>query len=664
VLRTILAASAASLAFAVPAAAADDTPSPEAQAFGARPTVQQMSLSPNGSHVAIVATVDRGQATALFIGDLVNGGLPKSIVQSTGHPDRLRRCAWTSDTRVVCYVYFVDATPDHLTFSRMYSLNSDGSDRKLLTKDQKQSIYTIHQYGGDVIDWGPDGASGSILMTREIEPEFSNGTLTNDSKREGLGVEIVDTTSLSHRMVESPAVDAALFVSDGHGSIRVRGVWQREGPEAGRRIFVQYRQPGNRNWLALADLRVDGNNETGFYPEAVDKATNVAYGFDDADGHRALFSVSLDGSLKRSLLLSNKNVDIDSLITLGRNQRVVGASWVTDRRTQQFFDPELQQLRAALAKAIPDKPMINFIDASADEKRILLFAGSDNDPGMFYIFDKTSRHLEEVAPMRPELARAKLATMQPISYPAADGTPIPAYLTLPPGSSGKNLPAIVLPHGGPSARDEWGFDWLVQFFAARGYAVIQPNFRGSAGYGDAWFQKNGFQSWKTAIGDVNDAGRWLTKQGIAAPGKLAIFGWSYGGYAALQSSVLDPDLFKAIVAVAPVTDLDMLREESRDYTNFYDVDRFIGHGDYVREGSPLKNADKIKAPVLLFHGDFDVNVRVAESRAMAGKLKDLGKKVDYVEFKGLDHQLDDSATRATMLDKSDRFFRTALGLAP
>jgi len=245
---------------------------------------------------------------------------------------------------------------------------------------------------------------------------------------------------------------------------------------------------------------------------------------------------------------------------------------------------------------------------------------------------------------------------------AADGTMIPGYLTLPPGKPEKGLPAIVMPHGGPAARDEWGFDWLAQFFAARGYAVLQPNFRGSSGYGDSWFKKNGFQSWKTAIGDVNDGGKWLIQQGIARADQLAILGWSYGGYAALQSSVLDPDLFKAIVAIAPVTDLETLRTEARNYTNFPQVDAFIGKGEHVREGSPARNAGRIKAPVLLFHGDKDLNVGVGESRSMASKLKNAGKQVEFVEFKGLDHQLDDDTARTAMLSKADAFLRSSMGL--
>jgi dipeptidyl aminopeptidase/acylaminoacyl peptidase len=220
----------------------------------------------------------------------------------------------------------------------------------------------------------------------------------------------------------------------------------------------------------------------------------------------------------------------------------------------------------------------------------------------------------------------------------------------------------VLPHGGPGYRDEWGFDWLPQFFASRGYVVLQPNFRGSTGYGSEWFQNNGFQSWRVAIGDVNDAGRYLLSSGIAAPGKVAIFGWSYGGYAALQSAVLDPDLFKAIVAVAPVTDLETLRTEHRNFVDYRLVDAFIGHGEHVRAGSPAQNVDRIKAPVLLFHGDLDQNVGIGESRLMDGKLRGAGKQVRFVEYKGLTHQLNDSDVRADMLGKSDNFLRTALGL--
>lgn len=264
---------------------------------------------------------------------------------------------------------------------------------------------------------------------------------------------------------------------------------------------------------------------------------------------------------------------------------------------------------------------------------------------------------------RPQLEHVQLANVRSIRYAAADGASIPGYLTLPPGrEEARGLPAIVMPHGGPSARDEWGFDWLAQYFAHRGYAVLQPNFRGSAGYGQDWFVTNGFQNWQTAIGDINAGAHWLIAQGTADPAKLAIFGWSYGGYAALQSGVLEPGLFKAIVAVAPVTDLGLMRRAARVYTSARNVREFVGEGPHIRAGSPAQNAERIEAPVLIFHGDRDLNVDVAQGRLMRDRLERAGKSVEYIEFEGLEHQLDDSAARARLLARSDSFLRDTLGL--
>jgi dipeptidyl aminopeptidase/acylaminoacyl peptidase len=263
---------------------------------------------------------------------------------------------------------------------------------------------------------------------------------------------------------------------------------------------------------------------------------------------------------------------------------------------------------------------------------------------------------------RNELEGVKLASVKSITYPSADGVQVPAYLTLPPGvTSPKGLPAIVLPHGGPSARDYWGFDWLSQFYASRGFAVLQPEFRGSAGYGDAWFKENGFKSWKIAIGDVVAAGHWLIDQGVD-PQRLGILGWSYGGYAALQSAVVEPSLFKAVVAIAPVTDLALAKEEWRHWSGFYYVSTMIGDGPHIREGSPLQNAEKIKAPVLLFHAALDRNVSIEQSKSMAERMKAVGGRCELVTWDDLDHQLDDSEARTLMLRKSEAFLRQGFGM--
>jgi len=649
---------------AITAAAAQDAPAKSsndlAAAFGAREAVRQISLSPDGTKVAIIQPT-KGRGSALMIGDLVKGGELKAIVTSTGNPDQLGDCHWSTDTRLICRIVITtNINGDRLGFSRIIAVDSDGKNLKLLSARTSDRSLGLMQNGGSLIDWGA-GGNGSALMTRLFVPESSTGTHIAESQS-GLGVELIDTTSLSRKQVE-PARDGAVdYISDGRGNVRVMGIRPKtsSGYDSDK-IIYSYRTSDSRTWKPLTTGTSVAGQAAGFLPYAVDPALNVAYGFENQDGRAALYSVALDGSLTKKLVLSRPDVDVDDLVEVGRQNRVVGATYVTDRREAVFFDPPLKALRIALGKALPGK-VITFIDASADESKLLMFAYSDLDPGRYYVFDKKTRSMAEVLSSRPDLDSVKLATVKPVTYQAADGTSIPAFLTLPAGSDGKNLPAIVMPHGGPSARDEWGFDWLAQYFVARGYVVIQPNFRGSTGYGDAWYQKNGFQSWRTSIGDVNDAGRWLVKSGIADPRKLAIVGWSYGGYAALQSAVLDPDLFKAIVAIAPVTDLDALRDESRDFTNFPQVDAQIGHGPWIAEGSPARNAGKIKAPVLLFHGDRDTNVGIGESRLMAGKIKSAGGKVEFVEFKGLDHQLDDDTARTTMLGKADAFLRNAMGL--
>ncbi len=630
----------------------------DATRFGERESVQHISLSPDGKRVVFIAP-GKGSGTIAYVA--APGTAPQRILSTDGDPEKLMDCRWSSDTRIVCQVFLLmEQYGDLVPYTRMVSLNPDGSDGKLLSAPTSFRAVGVAQTGGQIIDWlGSD--DGSVLMTRDFVPETTIGTRMADT-RQGYGVERIDTRTLRREVVEAPRDVAIEYISDGHGKVRVMGVREQSGTGQDSGTYrYYYRTADGREWLPLSTL--DTVRETGFNPYAVDRDLNVAYGLDKLDGRMALYRISLDGTLKRELVHSRPDVDIDGLIRIGREGRVVGVGWATDRREALFFDPKLKALAAALSKALPGLPLIQFVDASADETRLLLWAGSDVDPGRYYVFDRTAKKLEEIMLSRPSLEGRGLAQVKPITFTAADGTQIPGYLTLPPGSDGKRLPAIVMPHGGPGARDEWGFDWLAQFFAARGFAVLQPNFRGSAGYGESWFVNNGFKSWRVAIGDVNDGGRWLVSQGIADPAKLAIVGWSYGGYAALQSSVLDAELFKAIVAIAPVTDLAELKNEWRQFSNWRLTRDFIGSGAHIEEGSPARHAAKIKAPVLLFHGDRDRNVGVGESRLMASRLKDAGKKVELVIYPGLDHQLDDGAARTGMLDKADNFLRTSLGIA-
>jgi dipeptidyl aminopeptidase/acylaminoacyl peptidase len=404
----------------------------------------------------------------------------------------------------------------------------------------------------------------------------------------------------------------------------------------------------------------DGLNPN-FVPLAIDSTINSLYALKKRGGRYALHTIRLDGSMAEALVAENPRVDIDDVIRFGNGKRVIGYTFAEEDRSAVYFDPEFKSLSASLSKALPNLPMISFVDASRDGRKVLVFASSDSDPGRYYLFDKQAKRLTEAMLARPQFQGRQLASVKPVSVSAADGTQIPAYLTVPRGKEAKNLPAVILPHGGPSARDEWGFDWLAQFLAARGYVVVQPNYRGSAGFGDAWLNKNGFRNWRTSIGDISSSARWLAAQGIADPNRIAIVGASYGGYAALQSAAADPSLYKAVAAIAPVTDLAQLKQDSRNFSNHWLVNELVGSGPHVAAGSPLRNAAAISAPVLLVHGTMDSNVRYHHSQKMDAALRGAGKQSELVTFNGIDHYFDDSSARTEMLTRLGSLLERTIG---
>ncbi len=625
--------------------------------FGARPSVLDVSLAPSGSKLSYIAPAGYSAETVFVVNLAAGDGHPVPILTHADPDLEIAWCLWASDDRLICQAQFTaNDAGQLLSFSRLFALNADGTNVVMLTSRDKSSALGLQQFGGAILSLELPDKPGHILMSRQWVPEMTTGSRLKNSE-EGLGVEDVDISNGRRSKVELPEIANAGFTADEAGRVRlkVRQVIDPAGYLKGDRQYY-FRDAQSDRWRQITKL-TQGKD---FLPVAVDSQANLAYGFVDNNGFDAVAALSLDGSDTLKTILSRDDVDIDEVIRIGRQRRVVGVSYATEKRQIDYLDNDLKKLSAQFEQALVGKPLINIVDSNEDESKLLIVASSDTDPGMVYLFDKTTRQLDELLPLRNELAGTAMAPMVPISYLASDGTSIPGYLTLPIGSGGKNLPTIVLPHGGPSSRDEWGFDWLVQFFVARGYAVLQPNYRGSAGYGADWFGRNGFQSWKLAIGDVNDAGRWLVQQGIADPAKLAIVGWSYGGYAALQSQVLDNRLYKAVVAIAPVTDLEMLREQSRDFKNFRQVDSFIGNGPHISEGSPARNAKYFAAPVLLFHGTLDQNVAVGQSRLMKDRLQEAGKSVEYVEFEGRDHFIDDTWARSNMLVGIDKFLAAAL----
>ena len=660
--RVSLLASAIGLLWvAAPVAAADLAT--DAKAFGARLSVAAPSLSLDGNSVMYL-TPGPGRITVAVAGDL-NTGQFHTVTRTDGKPESLDWCNFTSSSkRAVCR--FGGLVPwqgsvDNgapVGFSRLVALDLDGSNPKLMGQPETAHDEWIRQYDSQVIDWLVN-SDGQVLVNRLYVPEAdTTGKLVYRVKK-GWGVDRLDLTSMRSNVVESPR-QAAGYQTDGLGNVRLMSVFgDRHSGSVTGEIKYFYRTTGSRDWKDLTS--VTNLLDPEFEPLEIDPTIDTLYALKKKDGRYALYAMKLDGSQAETLVAEHPRVDIAGVVRLGQGQKVIGYTYVDEKEETVYFDPDIKQMAASLSKALPKLPLIYVVDASRDARKLLLLAASDSDPGRYYLFDRDKKTLAPAMIARPELENRALGTVKAVTIAGDGGVSIPGYLTVPAGKEAKGLPLVVMPHGGPGARDSWRFDWLAQFLAARGYAVLQPQFRGSAGYGDDWLNKNGFRNWRTAIGDINASARWANAQGIANPNKVAILGWSYGGYAALQSAALDPSLYKAIVAIAPVTDLQLFKEEFNFFSNSDFVRYEIGNGTNVTEGSPLRRAASIQAPVLLVHGTMDANVRYEQSAKMDAALRSAGKQSELLTFDGLDHQLEDSDARTQMLTKIGELLERTIG---
>ena len=274
--------------------------------------------------------------------------------------------------------------------------------------------------------------------------------------------------------------------------------------------------------------------------------------------------------------------------------------------------------------------------------------------------------VSQIASTSTELDRAKLAPRVPYSYAARDGVQIPGFLTRPLGAQGPT-PLVLLPHGGPAALEVGGYDWLAHFLASRGYAVLQPNFRGSGGLGKAW-EDAGHGEWGTGVmqHDLTDGVAALVAAGIADPERVCIVGASYGGYAALAGAAFTPELYRCAAAIAGVADLGGMLSIERGRRGFASptlaywrramgVDETGSANEKLEAASPAKHVEGIRAPVLLIHGHDDTVVPIAQSQLMQTALEGAGKSVQLVELEGEDHWLSRAPTRLAMLQALDTF---------
>ncbi len=618
--------------------------------FGARENIESVGLSPLGDFV--VYKTPAGPRDTNFVVAEIATGESKLIANSAFEQARISDCNWAKNDRLTCLVVG-ETNFDGLKigFTRMFAIGRDGTNLRMLGTRSNDRALEINQVSGTLIDTLP-GDPENILMQVPFLEQMTTGTRLL-SPESGLGVRRYNIYNGKWGVQERPNKMASRYVTDTKGNVRFRTIRQEDGDQR----FTGKRTHWYRDQTSQAWKEITLSNDA--YMVGFDESGDGIFTLEPVNGRDGLVRHRLDGSGAKETVFAHDKVDVMGLVRFGAKQRPVGVYYYDDYKHIEYFDDGLKKLGSSLAKVLPGKS-ITLLDTSWDENRILLFAQADDDPGTYYVFDRSKRELMVITPVRQQLEGRLLAKTKPIAYPAADGTSIPGYLTLPPGKEGKGLPLIVMPHGGPSSRDTWGFDWMAQFFAAKGYAVLQPNYRGSSGYGEDWIGDNGFQGWRQAIGDINDGARWAIASGLADKDRVGIVGWSYGGYAALQSNVIDPALYKAAVAIAPVTDFERFVNEARLFKNSRLVKNFVGSGPELQAGSPAKHAAAIRAPVLMFHGTMDLNVDVNHARIMARELRKEGKSVEYVEFDGLQHSLIDSKARIDMLTQIGTFLQTNL----
>ncbi|CAN7158552.1 S9 family peptidase [Phenylobacterium sp. LjRoot164] len=635
------------VALATLAGAAHAAP-PPAAAFGRVPAVVDTAISPDGRRVALlggtseqryvsIATIDDPNMPALALGDAEAVGLSWA-----GNDHVLARMAyWRSEGPRLAY-----------RFERNVSINTQGQAVSRLLESDAFSQYLVTQPVLGVVAGPP--ASVYVLGLTPIEANSGMDTRIKRKGTEGWAYALmkVDPATGKGVRVEKGDSDTIRWELNPAGEAKVR----LDVDELTHKFEV-YARSGARAWTQVWQ---GGDFESRRQYLGYSAPEDAIY-------------LAKDGRIVRKALAGGGEQPVGQPLNgvspqmLWDPHRVAPVAIVggTEKPVYEWLDAELGATHAALAKAFKGKD-VSLTDWSADRTRFLVRVSSPSSPGARYLFDKARKELSPLGDEYPELKDAALGQTSWITYKARDGLEIPAYLTLPPGlAAGAKPPLIVLPHGGPTARDDFDFDYIAQFLATRGYAVLQPQFRGSWGFGAA-FENAGAGEW---------GGKMQTDllDGIAAvsdkadAGKVCIVGASFGGYAALAGATMHPEAYTCAASIAGVADLGLLLEQlwrtsGDDAAGIGELRAMLGAADKgkLNATSPALLVSKATAPILLIHGDQDTIVAPQQSQVMANALKAAGKPVEYVVLPGENHYMTRSATRTQMLQALETFLAKQL----
>lgn len=376
----------------------------------------------------------------------------------------------------------------------------------------------------------------------------------------------------------------------------------------------------------------------------------TAVAISDHNGFNEVYELNLPSFTFGKKLFGARGYDVAAVVENPARDDIAGIGYIEKSERTVWLDPQFRDIQTSLDKTFGDG-VARLVSWERQATRLLIELGKPSQAGGLYYWDTRSAAMQRFAWHSPTLKGRTLSAVSTVNYAARDGTPIKAVLTMPRGRPSIKLPLIVMPHGGPAARDHEKFDWWAQYLAEQGYVVLQPNYRGSTGYGTA-FKKLGEGEWGLKMqDDLLDGIDWLAAQGIADPGRTCIVGASYGGYTAMRGAQRDGPRYRCVISLAGISDLQAMRNYHSSFLVGYTASReyWAKQAPRLAAVSPRMHAKEFGAPILLLHGKEDIRVPVHQSRNMADQLRKAGKTHQYIELPEADHHLSRTDDRAALL---------------
>ncbi len=632
--------------------------------YGALPNVTEAQISPDGQTVALLQNI--GAASAVLFYDLNNKGAePVGVGVGEANAHGIE---WADNDHLLLLVSqssreVTSGGIKAVQFRRWVTVSKSKAKASVIFGNEPG---TFMSSAGSLISVMPGDPNKALFARYTKQGRVRSNSRTGRLNRDVGWIYSLFTANLNNG-------NTKLYEG---GEEYTRGWIVNEAGEPVARIDYDDRQE-----LRKIYTKAEGSSRfsllTSFEEARSDGVTISFLGL--ATKPNTLLATTFGGRDKRSLvefdlvtgevgdtLFSNSSYDISRIVYDPRKATATGVRYVDDLPRTYHLDEADRSLQASLAKALPGAaPMI--VSKSADGTRMIVEAIYTDHPKQFFLFDQTARSLNMLSPSYTALDGKVIAAKEKYDYVSSDGLQIGGYLTAPADAAKQSMPLIVLPHGGPWARDDQSFEWWSFFYAARGYLVYQPNFRGSDGYGFD-FRAAGNGEWGRKMqDDITEGVQKLITDGIADPRRICIAGGSYGGYAALAGATLTPDLYACAVSVNGLSNLPQLlgrNSQAAGLEDEYWVKRIgsrFKDGDALSAVSPAKIAAQAGPPILLIHGRDDVVVPIEQSKQMRNALKSAGKAHEYVELEGGDHGLSDAATRIEMLRTSIDFIDRHIG---